>query len=173
MIVSLIANPCNKTIPERRTELANYAAKTDVQSDKSRIEIERTLERYGATHFGYMSEPGSATVAFRMDDRQVRFSLPLPPKDSREFTHHSRGARTASAAAAEYEQAIRQKWRALSLVVKAKLEAVASGIAEFDQEFFAYVVLPSGQTVYEQTHEQVSRMISSQTPGPLMLEGKK
>jgi hypothetical protein len=31
--------------------MATYAAKTEVSSQKSRMEIEHTLERYGATSF--------------------------------------------------------------------------------------------------------------------------
>lgn len=148
-----------------------YAANTEVSSDKSRLEIERTLARYGATHFGYMSEPGRALIAFRKNERQVRFVVPLPDRNSHDFTRTPTGkVATASAAESKYEQAIRQRWRALALVVKAKLEAVEAGIAEFDQEFYAYTLLPSGRTVYEETAEQVSDMIATGMPGRLMIE---
>lgn len=150
--------------------MSTYAAKTDVTSDRSRGEIEKTLTRYGATHFGYMTEPGRAVIGFRMQGRQVRFTIPLPDPDAREFTHHSRGPRTAAAMEAVYEQATRQRWRALALVVKAKLEATQSGIATFEQEFYAHTVLPSGRTVYEETGAQVAEMIESGMPGRLMLE---
>jgi hypothetical protein len=39
-------------------------------------------------------------------------------------------------------------------VIKTKLEAVESGITEFEAEFYAHTVLPGGQTVYEATREQ-------------------
>lgn len=153
--------------------MGTYAASTDVTSDKSRAEIERTLTRYGATHFGYMSEPGRALVAFQKDGRQVRFVIPLPDRASRDFTLTPTGRQASpDAASRAYEQAIGQKWRALALVVKAKLEAVESGIAEFDQEFYGYVVLPSGRTVYEETSEQVATMIANRVPGRLMLEAR-
>lgn len=152
--------------------MPTYAANTEVSSDRSRAEIERILARYGASHFGYMSEPTRALIAFRMGGRQVRFIVPLPDRNAREFTHTPTGkVATTTAAAAKYEQAIKQRWRALALVVKAKLEAVESGIAEFDQEFYAYTVLPSGRTVYEETSEQVKTMIDTGMPGRLMLEG--
>jgi hypothetical protein len=150
--------------------MGTYAAHTDVSSDKSRAEIERTLARYGATHFGYMTQPGSAVIAFRKDERQVRFIVPLPERDAREFSRTPTGrVSSPQAAQSAYEQAIRQRWRALSLVVKAKLEAVQAGIAEFDQEFYAYTLLPSGRTVYEETHEQVAVMIQTGMPSQLML----
>ncbi|MGO2112569.1 MAG: hypothetical protein ACTH31_13250 [Pseudoclavibacter sp.] len=81
--------------------MTTYAKNTEVTVERSRAELEKTLGRYGATHFGYLSEPGSAVIAFRLGARQVRFSLPLPDRNDREFTHHSRGARTASAAESE------------------------------------------------------------------------
>jgi hypothetical protein len=132
---------------------------------------EATLARYGASHFGYMTSPTGAQVAFQYAGRQVRFVLELPDRQDREFTHHARGARTKTAAAERYEQAVRQRWRALALVVKAKLEAVEAGIATFEQEFFAHTVLPSGRTVYEDMHETVARVIASGDRAPLMLEG--
>lgn len=152
--------------------MGTYAASTSVSSEKSRAEIESTLARYGASHFGYMTSPTGAQVAFRYADRQVRFVLELPDRQAREFTVTPTGReRSATAAAEAYEQAVRQRWRALALVVKAKLEAVEAGIATFEQEFFAHTVLPSGRTVYEDLQETVSRVIASGDRSPLMLEG--
>jgi len=145
-----------------------YAEKTEVTSEKSRAEIERVIHRYGADSFAYASEPKRAMVGFVMQGRQVRFVLPLPDRAERRFTHHTRGVRTATAAEAEYEQAVRQKWRALTLMVKAKLEAVESGIVTFEQEFFAHTVLPNGKTVYEQTGEVVAQSITSGVVKPLL-----
>jgi hypothetical protein len=150
--------------------VTTYASKTDVSSDRSRNEIETTLRRYGADEFGYMSGRDRAQVAFSYKNLRVRFVLPMPDPQDREFTHHSRGVRTASARDAAYEQAVRQKWRALALVVKAKLEAVESGISTFEEEFFAHLVLPGGQTVFESVAGQVDSMIASGRPGSLMIE---
>jgi hypothetical protein len=152
--------------------MPTYAAKTEVTSSRSREEIEHTLERYGATSFAYGNEPGRAMIGFVKDDRTVRFVLPLPDRNDQRFTHHSRGLRTETAARAEYEQAVRQKWRALALMVKAKLEAVESGIVTFEQEFLAHTVLPSGRTVFEETGHAVTESISTGKVQPLLqLEG--
>lgn len=127
--------------------MTRFAATTEVSSARSREEIERTLERYGADQFLYGWQDGSAVVGFRMEDRNIRFVLKLPAKTDRAFTHHSRGARTPEAALKEWEQAVRQRWRALALVIKAKLEAVESGISVFEDEFLANIVLPgTGET---------------------------
>lgn len=128
--------------------MSQYAQNTDVPSDRSRVEIEKTLARYGADQFMYGWQLGSAVIAFRMNSRQIKFQLPLPDRSAPEFTQTPTGKeRAASAIEKAYEQAVRQRWRALALVIKAKLEAVETGIAEFDEEFLAHIVLPDGKTV--------------------------
>lgn len=126
--------------------MTRYAENTSVSSDKSRAEIERTLARYGATSFMYGWDQGQAVVGFVAKGRQIRFHLGLPDRNSREFTHtpERRYARTAAQADAAYEQAVKQRWRALALVIKAKLEAVEAGITTFDDEFAMFTMLPDG-----------------------------
>ena len=137
--------------------MASYASKTTVGTDQSRRDIENTLLRYGADNFGYLTSPGQATVAFTAHERQIRFVLPLPDRNSREFTHspERRAVRSTTAAEAAYEQAVKQRWRALLLIVKAKLEAVQSGLMEFEQEFLPYTILADGKTVYEATQAAI------------------
>jgi hypothetical protein len=125
-----------------------YAENTTVSTDKSRSEIERTLQKYGADQFMYGWDQQKAVIGFRMVDRQIKFILPMPDKNSKEFTKTETGkARVQSAAHKVWEQACRQKWRALALVIKAKLEAVEAGISMFEEEFMANIVLPNGGTV--------------------------
>src|SRR5689334_2029476 len=110
--------------------MAKYAQGTQVGSDRSRSEIERTLQRYGATSFAYGWHQTSAIIAFEAKGRRIRFELPLPDRASKAFMRTPTGKpRSSQAAADAYEQAVRQKWRALALAIKAKLEAVESGIS--------------------------------------------
>lgn len=136
--------------------MGRFAENTTVAAERSRDEIEATLVRYGAGAFMYGWEEQRAVVQFRMADRLIRFDLPMPDRNERRFTHHARGARTESAAIAAWEQATRQRWRALALVVKAKLEAVESGITTFEHEFLAHIVLPDGSTVGQWAGPQVA-----------------
>jgi len=115
--------------------MAKFAATTKVPVSQSRDEIERTLMRYGASAFGYVQEAERAAVQFRAHERYVRIEMPIPD--------------TLRA------QDIRQRWRALLLVIKAKLEAVESGIGSFEEEFLAHIVLPNNQTVGQYTLPQV------------------
>lgn len=151
--------------------MSQYAQNTTVKVETSRNEIERTLSRYGASAFSYGWTGDKAAIAFVADGRQVRFVLPLPDRHSREFTHTPTGRlRTNQSAESEYDKAIRQRWRALALVVKAKLEAVSAGIVTFEQEFFAHVVLPSGSTVYEEIGGQVEQAYLEGSVAPLAIE---
>ena len=125
-----------------------YADKTRVPSDKSRSEIEKILSRYGAVGFIYGWQDDFAVIGFQMAGKQVKFMLPLPDRNSDEIRLTDKGRkRISSQIEPAYEQAVRQKWRALALVIKAKLEAVESGITYFEDEFLAHIVLPDGKTV--------------------------
>ena len=78
----------------------------------------------------------------------IRFALGMP--NVGEFHQTPTGQpRTQLAAENECGKARRQRWRALVLIVKAKLEAIESGIATFEAEFLPYTVLPNKQTVDE------------------------
>lgn len=132
-----------------------YASKTSVSTEKSEQEIRRLLQKYGATRFASGWEPESAFVQFQLKDsslveRQVHFVIPLPKRDEKRFTHgghYGRTKRTPQSAEAAWEQACRQSWRALLLVLKAKLEAVESKIATFEREFLAHIVMADGRTI--------------------------
>jgi len=137
--------------------MSTYASNTSVSVEASKAEIERTLQRYGATSFMTGWDAERAVLGFVIADRQIRFVLQLPDRNAKVFTHHSRGARTATAALAAWEQACRQRWRALALVIKAKLEAVESGITTIEDEFLAHTVLPGGSTVGDWARTEVAR----------------
>lgn len=147
-----------------------YAESTTVTSDRSRAEIERTLARYGATSFMYGWDAEAAIVGFVANGRQVRFNLPMPNREAREFTHTpSRGNRRSDSQIEQaYEQAVKQRWRALALVVKAKLEAVEAGIVTFEQEFGMHMMLPNGQTVGQFVIPQIAEAYDKNAPLALL-----
>jgi hypothetical protein len=116
-----------------------YAEKTKVPVSRSRDELERVLTRYGADAFGYGWDQGRAVVSFRAHDRHIRFAMAIPLNAQEE----------------------RQRWRALVLVVKAKLEAVESGITTFEEEFLAHVVIADGSTVGEWMAPQLEQVYAT------------
>lgn len=147
-----------------------YANTTSVSTDASRSEIERTLRRYKATAFAYGWTDAAATVMFEIAGRRVRFVLPMPDRNERRFTMTPTGKqrRSPEAAEKEWEQAQRQRWRALALVIKAKLEAVEAGISTVESEFLAHVVLPNDATVGDWIAPQLAIAYERNEMSPLM-----
>lgn len=135
--------------------MSKYASSTTVSVEKSRAEIEGLLNRYGATAFMSGWEGQRAVLGFKAQGRMLRFILTMPDPKSRAFTHTkhenswSQKSLSTAAATERYEQGCRQIWRAMALVIKAKLEAVEAGITTFESEFMAQIVLPNGQTMGE------------------------
>ena len=119
-----------------------YASRTEVPASRSRQDIESTLRRYGADQFISGYDVDHAMIGFRLQGRMIRLAIPMP---------HRRDYRTQQQA----DQAERQRWRALLLVVKAKLEAVEVGISTLEQEFLAGVILPDGSTVGQWIQPQI------------------
>jgi hypothetical protein len=76
--------------------------------------------------------------------------------------------RTESAAQAAYDQAVRARWRALLLIIKAKLEAIAGGISTLEREFLADVVMPDSQTVGQWLAPQLEAAYQSGRMPPLL-----
>ena len=86
-----------------------------------------------------------------MNERQVRFSLPLPDPNDNRFKYKMYNGRvteilrTPQQRANQCYQARRQIWRGLRVVVLAKFKAVARGISQFETEFLGNIVLPGTQ----------------------------
>jgi hypothetical protein len=131
-----------------------YASETSVPVERTRAEIERTLMRYGANGFAYGTEVGRAMIGFQTKERRIRFILPLVAPQR--------------ATMKQAEQFMRSRWRALLLSIKAKLEAVESGIETFDEAFMSHIVMPNGQTMAEHALPYVKEAYSSGKMPPLL-----
>lgn len=148
-----------------------YAEGTSVTPERSQMEISTLLRRYGAEGFQYGWEGDRAAVGFKAHGRMIRFILELPGEGDPEFWRTPTGLRRdARAAASAYDGEIRRRWRALALAIKAKLEAVSTGIASFEDEFLAYTVLPDGTTVAEHVHAEIEAAWRSGGRAPRLLQ---
>jgi len=147
--------------------MPTYAKQTNVSPDRSRAEIERTLSRYGATGFMYGWSDRGAIIGFMMNGKQYKAALQVPDKST--FAKSEKGRRrTAIQTQNAHDQAIRQRWRALALVIKAKLEAVESEISTVETEFMPWMVLPNGQTVGQWMIPQLNAIYESGKMPPLL-----
>ncbi len=131
--------------------MAPYASSTKVPVDQTRSEIERTLKRYGAAKFAYFTDHDRAIIMFEAHERRIRFELPLPAGETD-----------------KEQQVRRQKWRALLLCIKAKLESVESKIETFEEAFLAHVVMQDGRTVAEHAIPRIALAYESGEVQPLL-----
>ena len=143
------------------TKPAKFAEGTGTSIARTREEIERTLKRYGATGFLYGNQGDVSAVAFELEGRRYRIEVHVPPVESfRAPPHKSR--------ADAQEQEERRLWRALFMVIKAKLEAAKSGIATLEDEFLANVVMPNNETVGQWMKPQIEEVYRTGKMPPLM-----
>lgn len=134
------------------TAARRFAEGTTVAAETSRAELERLLRRHGADQvvIGWDGPARTDTIAFRLTERQVKYTVQRPAATDDAIRYYASGKYRpdrllAQAIDAEY----RRRWRALLLIVKAKLELVASGDSSFDDEFLSRVMLADGSTVGE------------------------
>lgn len=111
---------------------------------RSQQEIAGLMRRYGADGFVVGWDGDRAAAQFRRGERLFRIELPLPARA--EFRDRLAGNGRMVSGQAAYDAEVRRRWRALVLVIKAKLEVVQIGIATFEDEFLAYLLLPDGTT---------------------------
>jgi hypothetical protein len=127
--------------------MAQFAARTRVPIDKTKADIERLVKRYGAKGFASGWHNDAARIEFVCHNRHIRFTVVVP----------------------QGEQAARQKWRALLLLVKAKLEAVDAKIASFEEVFVGEIVMPgTGKTIWETVREPIRLNYEGKKPTPLL-----
>lgn len=107
--------------------MAIYAKNTTVPVEKSQSEIRSILLKYKAEGFSCGWDGPLDCVAWRFQGVQYVMKMKRP--------------------AGEKEQ--RQRWRALRLVIYAKMEAVTCGISTIEREFMAWAQGADGRTIGE------------------------
>lgn len=131
--------------------------------------------RYGGNRFGYLDSITSAEIGFELNGKLIRYRITMPDPNSDEFTKtpSRRNARSIEQVRTAWEQAYRQRWRALSLIIKAKLEFIESGMTTLEEEFLAQLVLPDGNSVGDVLTRQVeSFYLKDGMPKLLMGSGR-
>lgn len=144
-----------------------YAIRTNVPIEQSQAEITEVLRRAGASQLCTGWSPVAAFLAFSVGGRSVKLLVPMPPPTAFELTDggRKRGPRQRQQA---QEQVQRQRWRALMLIVKAKLEAVEIGATTLDREFLADLVLPDGATVAQRLAPELEQALRGGDMPPLL-----
>lgn len=151
----------------------SYATGTEVPIERSKQQIESLLAQRGAEQFySAWEKEGRAMVAFRHSGRMVRLELRMPDEDDPRYICDRNGRRKPPAKArAALEAEHRRRWRSLLLIIKAKFEAIETGITTFEDEFMASVMTADGKTVGEYMRPQLAEMYESGKMPSLLLPG--
>jgi hypothetical protein len=160
-----------------------YALGTTVDVSRSRAEIDALLCKHGASATAILNddEKSIAAVAFTMKGARFRIELPLPrPEDAGpERGKEPRGWAYLDPVARErwrterLTQLRRERWRALLLLIKSKLEIVRLGLFPLEHEFMANLVLPDGAVVHQVLGEAIRRGLGSSDAPRQLGSGEK
>lgn len=153
--------------------MTRYAQNTKVPVERSQAELVALLRKHGATSHAFGVSNGVARVMFEINERRVRFELKVPqPSDYgskmpsqvkwKSLEYRNRWCH------AQADQVERQRWRALILVVKAKLELIAEGMSTIESEFLAQIVLPDGRLVGDWLAPQIAAAYDTGKMPPLL-----
>lgn len=145
---------------------ATFASTTTVTVERSKAELDALLAKHGAQQRAMIvdDEKGRAAVSFVLGGAHYRLEIPLPSPPVA-----PRWGEITPKMTRDFEQSKRTRWRAVILVVKAKLEFVAMGVSTVEREFLADLVLPSGDTMHVAFAAKIREAISSGVMPPLML----
>jgi len=132
-----------------------FAEDTRVPVSQSQESVKRLLKGAGSDQIAVYEASDKSAVAFRIDGRFYRITVPTP---------------TGRASA---DQEMRRAWRLLLLLIKAKLEAVREGATTIEREFLADMLMPDGSTVAEWTAAPLALAYDKgEMPTQLLLPGK-
>ena len=156
-----------------------YAATTKVSPEKSEAELKQTLRRAGANRVVIATDDvvGRILVSFEIDQRVVRIEVPLPlaletekliKKDAPRGWYAWPEKRKREFIERHRDQEERQRFRALLLIVKAKLEIISIGLSTVEREFLADLVLPGNTTVMQQVAPKIRTAYETGVATPLL-----
>lgn len=121
-----------------------YAEGTTVSVDSSRGEITGILTKHGVKRMGWFGDEVADELMFDLGGGSYRFRIARPT-----LTDIRRMYPNAYDENAKIDAEWRRRWRANVLLLKAKLEFIASGDTTLDRELLPYRVLKGGKTIEE------------------------
>jgi hypothetical protein len=158
-----------------------YAADTTVSVERSRLEVEMLLAKHGAQQRAVLvdDEAGHARVGFVVAGRKYVLEVPLPVRPTGVWPKENgkeppgwgswSAERRSKFLSDRWQQECRSRWRAVVLLMKAKLELVRIGLSTVEREFLADLVLPDGRTAGQTIGAYVAKLIADGYNAPLAL----
>lgn len=133
--------------------IRRYAEGTTVSVENSRNELTKLLERYGAEQFMYGQDGSRTVIQFKMAGYYVQRSISRPSKAT--MAKGYRGSDSQLELAVDKEW--RRRWRALVMIIKAKLEMIASEESTVLREFMPDILIGDGRRLEEHMAPQLEQ----------------
>lgn len=126
-----------------------FAEGTKVSASKSKDELERLMERFGATKFlsGRSVDPPMHFIVFEISGRPYRLEIKVP--SLKEFKRGPRGFRSDETAEKFRKQEVNRRWREVAHITKAILVGVEGDYWNFEEAMQPFHILPDNRTVRE------------------------
>ena len=169
-----------------------YAEGTSVSVAKSQQEISVLLQKAGAHPVGFQFHDTHAVVAFTLTTNipekkrdgvivqvaeqrkthiMMRLEVPNRVDFAKKRVRHWMQTCTPEEQAKRWEQACRERWRALALVLKAKLISVESKVETVEEAFLAHLVVNDQGKSKRFGEVIINQMVAHQNHGGRLLLG--
>lgn len=152
-----------------------FAKGTKTAIGTTEQQIKTMLQKAGADAVAMFEERTRAVVAFHLNGLAIQFRLPLPTPDDFRQTRRGSGWMENSEATKSslWVQACRERWRALHLCIKAKLESVEQNIETFEEAFLPHIQMPDGETIGDKVLPEMRAQLAGAPPRPLLAPPSK
>lgn len=130
------------------TAARRYAEGTAVTVDRSRGELTGLLTTHGCQRMAWGTEPAGDTLQFELGGQAYKFFIARPTMADvkAQYAEDGRDWTRVYDQQAKVDGEWRRRWRAHVLLLKAKLEFVASGDTTLEREFMPNLVVAGGRT---------------------------
>lgn len=146
-----------------------YAEGTTVPVEKTRAEIESLLKKHGASAFFSASNAETSMVGFRLANRMFRLEIRVAkPEQMPKSNRYVSSAQISALRQRWADDENKRRWRAQLLLIKAKLEMIATGETSIEREFLADMLTPNGQTVGQQALPALAAAYETGSMPPLL-----
>lgn len=123
--------------------MSRYAEGTTVSVEQSRGDISGILAKHGVTRMGWSTGPEGDELLAEINERRYRFAIVRPTLV--EIRRMFPNARDDNA---KLQAEWRRRWRAIVLLLKAKLEFAGEGdVTTIEREFMPYLLVDGKRTL--------------------------
>jgi hypothetical protein len=124
-----------------------YAEGTTVAVEASQAELVRILRKHGVERQAWAHGPEGAALQFEAAGRRYQMRIERP--DPNQYPEHRGGNQAGRSQWTMREREWMRRWRAIVLLLKAKLEFADGETTTLERELLPYLLLPGERNLAE------------------------